>query len=70
MREQGRSNIGLVSLPDVKLAPMSTLGPTGDRQEHLDAVVAFSVAGQRRRISGVLDVLTVQRATGDRSIRS
>ena len=33
MREQGRSKTGIASLPHVKLS-----GPTGDRQEHLNAV--------------------------------
>ena len=37
MREQGRSKTGIASLPHVKLSPMSAPGPTGDRQEHLDA---------------------------------
>ena len=35
MREQGRSKTGVESLPNVKLAPMSALEPTGERQEHL-----------------------------------
>ena len=29
---------------------MSAPGPTGERQEHLDAIVAFAGAGQRRRL--------------------
>ena len=37
MREQGRSKTGIASLPHVKLSPMSAPGPTGERQEHLDA---------------------------------
>ena len=36
MREQGRSETGIASLPRVKLAPMSAPGPTRERQEHLD----------------------------------
>ena len=48
MREQGRSETRLASLPHVKLALMSAPGPTGERQGHLDAVVAFGGAGQRR----------------------
>ena len=32
----------------------------GERQEHLDAVVAFVGAGQRRRMFRVLDILTVK----------
>ena len=34
----------------------------GERQKHLDAVVAFVGAGQRRRMFRVLDILTVKRA--------
>ena len=59
VREQGRSKAGLASLLHIKLVPMSAPGPTGERQEHLDAVVAFAGAGQRRRMVRVLDVLTV-----------
>ena len=39
------------SSPHVKLAPMSAPEPTGERQYHLDAVVAFAGAGQRRDCS-------------------
>ena len=39
MREQGRSEIGIASLPHVKLAPLSAPGSTGERQEHLDAIL-------------------------------
>ena len=55
----------MASLPHVKLAPMSAPGPTGERQAHLDAVVACAGAGLKRRLFGILDVLTVQWATGD-----
>ena len=65
MREQGRSRTGIASLPHVKLSPMSALGPTGERQEHLDAIVSFSGAGQRRRLFRELDVVTIKWATGD-----
>ena len=65
MREQGRSNIGIASLPHVKLAPMSAPGPTGERQEHLDAVISFAGAGQRRRLFRTLDILTIKWAMGD-----
>ena len=58
MSEQGRSETGIASLPHVKLAAMSALGPTGERQEHLDAVVSFACAGQRRRLFRGLDILT------------
>ena len=41
-------------------------GPTGERQEHLDAVVSFAGAGQRRRlVSGSGHILTIKWATGD-----
>ena len=65
MREQGRSKTGIASLPHVKLAPMSAPGPTSERQEHLDAIVSFAGAGQRRRLFPGLDILTLKRATGD-----
>ena len=65
MREQGRSKTGKASLPHVKLSPMGAPGPTGERQEHLDAIVAFAGAGQRRRLFRGLDILTVKWATGD-----
>ena len=35
MREQGRSKTCVASLPQIKLAPTSAPGPTGERQEHL-----------------------------------
>ena len=44
---------------------MSALGPTGERQEHLDASVSFAGAGQRRRLFRGLDILTIKWATGD-----
>ena len=44
----GRNKTGIASLPHVKLAPMSALGPTGERQEHLGAIISFAVAGQRK----------------------
>ena len=55
---------GVVSLPRVKLAPTSAPGPSGERQEHLDATFPFAGAGHRRMFR-VLDVLTVKWATGD-----
>ena len=63
MREQGRSKTGIASLPHVKLSPMSAPGPTGERQEHLDAIVSFAGAGQRRRL---FRVLTFSRSSGPR----
>ena len=48
------------SLPHVKLASMSAPGPTGERQEHLDAITAFARAGQRRRLFQRLDILTIK----------
>ena len=41
---------GLASLPHVKLAPVGAPGPTGETQEHLDAIVAFAGARQRKRL--------------------
>ena len=65
MREQGRSKSGIASLPRVKLSPMSAPGPAGERQEHLDAIVSFAGAGQKRRLCWGLDILTIKWATGD-----
>ena len=64
-REQGRSRTGLASLPHVKLAPMSALGPSGERQEHFDALVSFAGARQKRRLFRGLDFVTTKWATGD-----
>ena len=36
-------------------APMSAPGPTGERQEHSDGIVAFAGAGRRRRMLRVFD---------------
>ena len=47
-----------------QLAPMGALGRPV-RQEHVDAVLAFAGAGQRRRLFRVLDILTDQSAAGD-----
>ena len=44
---------------------MSVPGPTGDRQEHLGAVVSFVGAGQRRRLFRGPGILTIKWATGD-----
>ena len=65
MREQGRSRTGAASLPHVKLSPTSAPGPAGERQEHLNAVVSFAGAGQRRHLFRELDILTIKWATGD-----
>ena len=65
MREQGRSKMGIASLPHVKLALMSAPCPTGERQEHLDAIISFAGAGQRRRLLQRLDIPTNKWATGD-----
>ena len=65
MREQGRTRTGIALLPHVKLSPMSAPGPTGERQEHLDAIVSFAGAGQRRRLFRKLDILTIKWALGD-----
>ena len=65
MREQGRSKTGIASLHHVKLSPMSPPDPTGERQEHLGAIVSFAGAGQRRRLFRGPDILTIKWATGD-----
>ena len=44
---------------------MSAPGPSGEPQEHLDAVVSFAGTGQRRRLFRELDILTIKWATGD-----
>ena len=44
---------------------MKAPGPAGDRQEHLDEIVSFEGAGQRRRLFSSLDILTTKWATGD-----
>ena len=65
MREQGRSKTGIASLPHVKLAPMSAPGPTGERQEHSDAIICFAGAGQRRRLFRRLDIIMIKWAIRD-----
>ena len=65
MGEQGRSRTGIASLLHVKLSPMSAPCPTGEQQEHLDAIVSFEGAGQRRRLFWGLDILTIKWAAGD-----
>ena len=59
MREEGRSDTDLFSLPHAELALTSARGRAGERQEHRRF---------RRRwaeMFRVLDILTVRRATGD-----
>ena len=65
MREQGRRKTGIPSLLHVKLSPMSVSGPTGERQQHLDAILSFVGAVQRRRLFRGLDILTTKWAAGD-----
>ena len=65
MRECGRQRTGIASLPHFRLKPLSAPGPTGDRQEHLDAITDFPGAGQRRKVFRALDTLTVRWAIGD-----
>ena len=64
MREQGWSKTDIASLLHVKLSPMSALGPTWERQEHLHAIVSFAGASQRRRSFRGFDILTIKWATG------
>ena len=65
MREQGRSKTCVASLSHVKLAPMNAPCPTGERQEHLDAVMSFAGAGQRRRQFRGFGIILVKWATTD-----
>ena len=65
MREQGRSKTGIPSLLHVKLSPTGAPGPTGERREHLGAIVSFTGAGQCGRLFWELDTLTTKLATGD-----
>ena len=44
---------------------MGAPGPTGERQEHLDAIVSFAEAGQRRSLFREHDILAIKWATGD-----
>ena len=64
VREQGRSKTGIASLPHVKLAPMCAPGPTGERQEHLDAIIAFAVLDSEDDSPQFLHILTVKWASG------
>ena len=65
MREVGRERTGSSSIPYVKLATLSAPGPTGDRQEHLEAIIDFAGAAHRRRLFRTFDKLTVRWAIGD-----
>ena len=67
LRGNGRSKTGRASFPHVKLALMGALGPSGERQEHVDAGVAFVGARQRRRMFRVLCIITVKQASGNLS---
>ena len=44
---------------------MGAPGPTGERQEHLDVIISFAGASQRRRLFRELDILAIKWATGD-----
>ena len=44
---------------------LSAPGTTGERQEHLDAIVFVAGAGQRRRLFRRLDILTIKWVIGD-----
>ena len=46
---------------------MSAPGPAGERQQHLDIIVPFAGAGQKRRLFRGLDILTIKWATADLS---
>ena len=68
MRGQGRSKSGIASLLHVKLSP-SALGPTGERQEHLDARVSFAGASQKRRLFRGFDIFMIKWATAHSDAR-
>ena len=53
------------SLPHLELTPMSAPGPTGELQEHLDAIISFARVGQWRRQFRCIDILTIKLAIGD-----
>ena len=59
--EQNRHRVA----PSCQTDLMSAPGPTGKRQEHLNAIVSFAGAGYRRRQFRELHILTIKRATGD-----
>ena len=63
MQAAGKQPDGPPGIPWAKLAPWSAAGPTGDRQEHLDAMMRASSATQRRRLTRALDELAVRWAT-------
>ena len=48
----------------MSLAPMSAAGPSGERQEHLDAIITFAGTGRHRRFFRILDIMKVKWATG------
>ena len=48
-----------------RVDPARQIGPAGERQEHLDAVVSSAGAGRRRRLFRGLDIPTMKWATGD-----
>ena len=57
MREAGKRPEGLPGIPWAKVAPWSAAGPSGDRQEHLEAMQRAGSAAQRRRLNRVIDEL-------------
>ena len=63
MQTAGRRPDSPPGIPWAKLAPWSAAGPTGDRQEHLEAMQRASSPAQRRRLNRVLDELAVRWAT-------
>ena len=74
MREQGRNRTGIASLPHVKLSPMSATGPTGEREEHFDAVPqaasqpSFSLRRSRPEETLVSGARHSHNQVGDRSL--
>ena len=60
MQTAGRRPDSPPGIPWAKLSPWSAAGPTGDRQEHLEAMQRASSPAQRRRLNRALDELAVR----------
>jgi hypothetical protein len=63
MRQSGKPNDGLPSLPWARLAPPSAAGPSGERYEHLEDILANAGMSQKRRLVRILEDITVKLAT-------
>ena len=62
--DSARANGKAPVLPWVRLAPMTAAGPSGERQEHMDAILHHAGASHRRRLKRALNDLTMKWATG------